>query len=195
MHPDFRHAHAHVSPPPEPDAAAPLQATAEAPASQRHERSRQRIMGHGDFRLILLALIGEAPRHGYELIQSISEAFHGHYSPSPGSIYPLLAQWEQSGHTRIDPNSRGRKRYEITPLGSDLLQDQQAAVGAAFERLRHSARQALKQALPNDIRKAMHALKHALMMHGSDWAADEIADSAAAIHQAAQAIAGRSRHA
>ncbi|AFC85374.1 PadR family transcriptional regulator [Frateuria aurantia] len=181
--------------PPDALPAARLQVTADPDHDPARVRHRQRIMGHGDFRLILLALIAEAPRHGYELIQSISEAFHGHYSPSPGSIYPLLAQWEQSGHTCIDPNSRGRKRYEITPLGSRLLQDESEAVSAAFERLRHSARQTLKQALPEDIRKAMHALKHALMMHGSDWAAEEIADSAAAIHQAAQAIAGRSRHA
>ncbi|MHC1479772.1 PadR family transcriptional regulator [Frateuria aurantia] len=158
-------------------------------------RARQRVMGHGDFRLILLSLIAEAPRHGYELIQSISEMFHGQYTPSPGSIYPLLAQLEQSGHTRIDPASRGRKRYLITAEGQHLLEQQQDVVAAAMLRLRHSARHALKQALPEDIRRAMHALKHALLMHGTHWTPDDIAHCSAAIHHAAQLIAGKSRHA
>ncbi len=194
MLPDIldRHAHATLrslseSPTPEhrPDPA--------EDSPRRH--GRQRVMGHGDFRLILLAMIEEAPRHGYELIQSISEAFHGQYTPSPGSIYPLLAQWEQSGHTRIDPASRGRKRYEITAEGRALLLARRDEVAAAFERLQRSVRHALRQALPEDIRKAMHALKHALLMHEGDWSAQDIERSAAAIHHAVQLIAGNHRHA
>ena len=51
-----------------------------------------RIFGPGDLRLMLLALIAEKPRHGYELIKEIEQKFGGAYSPSPGSIYPTLTQ-------------------------------------------------------------------------------------------------------
>lgn len=183
MPPDFRTTADAPAGPHRPDRAAPADGTSPS-------RGRPRMIGHGDFRLILLALIGEAPRHGYELIQSISEAFHGHYTPSPGSVYPLLAQWQQSGHTCVMPVGRGRKRYEITPLGQALLHTEQDAVAAAFKRLRHSAREAIKQTLPEEVRQAMHALKHALLERGRDWSPEAIARSSAAIRLAAQSIAG-----
>ena len=49
-----------------------------------------RVFGHGDLKLILLALIAEQPRHGYELIRTIEEMFDGAYAPSPGAVYPTL---------------------------------------------------------------------------------------------------------
>src|SRR5690348_7722488 len=53
-------------------------------------RGGGRALGHGDLRSLVLALIGEKPRHGYELIRAIEEKFAGAYAPSPGAIYPLL---------------------------------------------------------------------------------------------------------
>ena len=57
-----------------------------------------RFFAHGDLRLVLLNLIAEKPRHGYELIKAIEEAAGGAYSPSPGVIYPTLTLLEELGY-------------------------------------------------------------------------------------------------
>ena len=56
-----------------------------------------RVLSRGDLRLLVLALIGEQPRHGYELMQLISNQFMQAYTPSAGTMYPLLASFEQAG--------------------------------------------------------------------------------------------------
>ena len=52
----------------------------------RHGRGRrgERVFEQGDLRLLLLNLISEKPRHGYELIKAVEDAVSGAYSPSPG---------------------------------------------------------------------------------------------------------------
>ena len=50
---------------------------------------------------MILALIAEAPRHGYDLIKEIDERTGGAYSPSPGVIYPTLAMLEEMGHATV----------------------------------------------------------------------------------------------
>ena len=47
-----------------------------------------RMLGDGDLRLIVLALLSEQPRHGYDIIKALEERSHGAYSPSPGVVYP-----------------------------------------------------------------------------------------------------------
>src|SRR5580693_8739637 len=44
----------------------------------------------GDLKLVILDLLKEKPRHGYDIIQELEKRFHGFYSPSPGSVYPIL---------------------------------------------------------------------------------------------------------
>ena len=61
-----------------------------------------RMFGHGDLKLLLLALIEQQPRHGYELIRMIEEMFHGQYTPSPGAIYPTLAMLEDMGYASVE---------------------------------------------------------------------------------------------
>ena len=55
------------------------------------------VFAHGNLRLYLLSLLAESPKHGYELIQALSERFGGTYSPSAGTIYPRLAKLEEEG--------------------------------------------------------------------------------------------------
>ena len=61
-----------------------------------------RIFGPGGLRLVLLALIEETPRHGYQLIKELEQKFGGAYAPSPGSVYPMLTMLEELGHVRFD---------------------------------------------------------------------------------------------
>jgi DNA-binding PadR family transcriptional regulator len=153
-----------------------------------------RMFGHGDLKLLLLALIEQQPRHGYELIRIIEDMFHGQYSPSPGAIYPTLTMLEELGHAEVTNEQGGRKLYAITDAGRAYLDENRDAVDAVTARTEQSARMAAKMASPMNVRKAMHALKHALMMRASDWSKAEAQRVADILERAATAIAtGESR--
>ena len=77
-------------------------------------RGGGRMFGHGDLKLLLLALIEQQPRHGYELIRIIEDMFHGHYSPSPGAIYPTLTMLEELGTPR-SPANRAAASFTPSP--------------------------------------------------------------------------------
>jgi DNA-binding PadR family transcriptional regulator len=80
-------------------------------------RGRRR---RGDVRAALLLLLGDEPRNGYQLMQEIQERSDGRWRPSPGSIYPTLAQLEDEGLIRASERE-GAKLFEITPAGHDHL--------------------------------------------------------------------------
>ena len=74
------------------------------------------VFSHGDLRLYLLRLLDEAPRHGYDLMQALSDRTGGTYTPSAGTIYPRLAKLEEEG--LVTKTVDGRKTvYEITDAG------------------------------------------------------------------------------
>ena len=83
-------------------------------------RRSARLFDQGELRLVVLALIAERPRHGYEIIKEIEDRVAGTYSPSPGVIYPTLTMLEELGHATIQ-ESDGKKLYAITPSGDALL--------------------------------------------------------------------------
>jgi len=149
----------------------------------------QRLLGHGDLKLLLLALLEQQPGHGYELIRRIADMFHGHYTPSPGAIYPTLTMLEELGLLKVNQGHGGRKLYAPTAAGRRFLADHHDAVDAMTLRTRHAARMAAKMALPPAVRHAMHAVKHALMARGSGWNASEARRVAALLEHAAQEIA------
>src|SRR5215472_16878149 len=68
-----------------------------------------RVFDHGDLRYVLLQLIADKPRHGYELIKAIEEKFGGTYSPSPGVIYPTLTLLEELGHVQQEAATGTKK--------------------------------------------------------------------------------------
>jgi DNA-binding PadR family transcriptional regulator len=84
----------------------------------RHGRGRAR---RGDVRLALLRLLAEEPRNGYQLMQAIEERSEGHWRPSPGSVYPTLAQLEDEGLVRSQ-EAEGARRYEISDAGREHLE-------------------------------------------------------------------------
>lgn len=74
------------------------------------------VFSHGDLRLYLLNLLDESPRHGYDIIQALSDRTGGTYTPSAGTIYPRLAKLEEEG--LVTKTVEGRKTvYEITAAG------------------------------------------------------------------------------
>src|SRR5271163_2248802 len=67
----------------------------------RGGRGPERPFEHGELRLVILALIAERPRHGYEIIKEIEDRFGGGYTPSPGVVYPTLTMLEELGHATV----------------------------------------------------------------------------------------------
>lgn len=147
-----------------------------------------RMFGNGDLKLLLLSLIEQQPRHGYELIRIIEEMFEGRYAPSPGAIYPTLTMLEEMGHAEVDADAGGKKRYAITDAGSAFLADNREQLEALNERLQATARTMSRMAVPMAIRKAMHALKFALMSHHRGWDAAETRRVIAILEKAAADI-------
>ncbi|TCV97588.1 PadR family transcriptional regulator [Luteibacter rhizovicinus] len=150
-----------------------------------------RMFGHGDLRLLLLALIEEQPRHGYELIRTIEEMFDGQYSPSPGAIYPTLTMLEELGYARVEAETGGKKLYAITDEGKRFLDENRDTLDALTERLQVMARSMNRLSVPTKIREAMHTLKHQLVSHHRAWDDAETVRVAAILEAAARAVAER----
>jgi DNA-binding PadR family transcriptional regulator len=74
----------------------------------------------GDVRAALLLLLTEEPRNGYQLMQAIEDRSGGRWRPSPGSVYPTLAQLEDQGFVRSTDNDGGRI-FEITDAGREHI--------------------------------------------------------------------------
>jgi len=147
-----------------------------------------RVFGHGDLKLILLALIAEQPRHGYELIRTIEEMFDGAYAPSPGAVYPTLTLLEEIGHVSVQSDD-GKKLYTITAEGKAFLAENKEAVDAVMSRMQQTAKMFARAAAPMALREAMHSLKRALFMHGGPWNAEEVKRIGDIIRKAAEEIA------
>jgi DNA-binding PadR family transcriptional regulator len=80
-------------------------------------RGRRR---RGDVRYALLRTLQDEPQNGYQLMQAIEERSGGRWRPSPGSVYPALAQLEDQGFVRSIERD-GQKAYEITDAGEEHL--------------------------------------------------------------------------
>jgi DNA-binding PadR family transcriptional regulator len=147
-----------------------------------------RMFGSGDLKLLLLALIEQQPRHGYELIRIIEDMFDGQYSPSPGAVYPTLTLLEEMGHARADADDSGKKQYAISAEGVAFLDENRDAVRALNERLQATAKTMSRMSAPMAIRKAMHALKFALLGHHRSWDAAETRRVVGVLERAAAEI-------
>src|SRR6266853_6304574 len=120
-----------------------------------------RVFDHGDLRYVLLHLIAEKPRHGYELIKAIEEQFGGAYSPSPGVIYPTLTLLEELGYLRPESAEGTRKLYSITEEGTAFLSANRPLVDAILGRMAEVSR-AYDGGPAPEIRRAVHNLRLAL---------------------------------
>ncbi len=94
-----------------------------------------RMFQHGDLRLLILALIAETPRHGYEIIREIESRLGGAYAPSPGVVYPTLTMLEELGFATSATTEGSKRQYTITDAGTANLAENQATVDAIFARI------------------------------------------------------------
>lgn len=96
---------------------------------------RGRMFAQGELRLLLLKLIGDDSRHGYELIKAIEELTGGSYAPSPGVVYPTLSLLLDEGMIAEKADDTPRKAFAITPEGEVELSERIAEADALIARL------------------------------------------------------------
>lgn len=94
-----------------------------------------RLFEQGDLKYVILRLIAEKPRHGYEVIKELEERLGGAYAPSPGTVYPTLSMLEDLGYVRAMPEDGGRKIFEITDAGREHLAEHSSTVDDIFDRI------------------------------------------------------------
>jgi len=98
-------------------------------------RGRKRMFDSGELRLVLLKLIADQPRHGYDLIRAVEELTHGAYAPSPGVVYPTLTMLQDMGLIEEVKGEGTRKAFEITPDGKDHLAEKEEEIEDLLGRL------------------------------------------------------------
>src|SRR4051812_7538199 len=96
---------------------------------------RGRMFEAGELRLVLLKLIADQPRHGYDLIRAIEELTHGAYAPSPGVVYPTLTMLQDMGLIEEAKGDGARKVFEITAHGKEHLAEKEAEIEDLLGRL------------------------------------------------------------
>jgi DNA-binding PadR family transcriptional regulator len=89
----------------------------------------------GDLKYVILRLLDEKPRHGYDIIKALEERSGGAYSPSPGTVYPTLTMLEEMGYARAAEGDGGKRIYEITDEGRKYLQENSSTVDSIFDRI------------------------------------------------------------
>ena len=157
-----------------------------------HRRGRAdlgRFFAHGDLKLVILNLIAEKPRHGYEIIKAIEDAVGGAYSPSPGVVYPTLTLLEELGYTAVTPGEGTKKLHGITSEGHAMLDANRPTLDALLARMAGSAAAFGDGPHPSVVR-AKEGLKLALKMRFArgPLTAEQSAAVAAALDAATAAI-------
>ncbi len=127
----------------------------------------------GELRLVLLKLIAEQPRHGYDLIQSIEEMTGGAYAPSPGVVYPTLTMLQDMGLIEERATEGTRKAFAVTAEGEAHLAERREEVDALIARLaEHGDRERRAGGAPisRAVGNLLSALWHRVQREGMDEA-------------------------
>jgi DNA-binding PadR family transcriptional regulator len=96
---------------------------------------RERVFGRGDLKYVILDLLREQPRHGYDIIRELEGRFGGFYTPSAGAVYPILQLLEDMGAVTLAEQD-GRKVYTITDEGLRILAERKDTVDAIAGRVK-----------------------------------------------------------
>lgn len=123
-----------------------------------HRGGRRRPLHHGDLRLLILELVSDEARHGYDLIREIETRTGGAYVPSPGVIYPALEALLDLGWVEAETDGQ-RRTFRLTDTGRkerDAARETIDAITARLADLQESDR----PEDPQDVRGAMHRLRH-----------------------------------
>ena len=132
-------------------------------------RGRRRMFESGELRLVLLKLIADEPRHGYDLIRAIEELTGGEYAPSPGIVYPTLTLLQDMGFIEEAAVEGARKPFQATAAGREHLEQNAADVEELLERLEETGshrRRGHRPEMGRAIGNLMTALKNRIAHEG-----------------------------
>src|SRR5438270_6072764 len=152
-------------------------------------RRARRMFESGELRLVLLKLISEQPRHGYDLIRAIEELTGGEYAPSPGVIYPTLTLLQDMDFIEEARGDGARKPFQITAAGSAHLQEKAEEADELIERLRRVSPSHSPEG-GSPVWRAMRNLGMAIRnrLHHGDVSDETVHELAALIDEFAQRI-------
>ncbi len=104
---------------------------------ERYSRGSRRgsSFQKGDLKYIILELIKDTPRHGYDIIRELDEQSLGFYKPSPGVIYPTLQMLEEMGYA-FSIEQEGKRTYTITEEGRGFLEKQKNHADGVRDRIK-----------------------------------------------------------
>ncbi len=118
----------------------------------------------GDMKYVILKLVKDKPRHGYEVMKELEEQLQGCYSPSPGTVYPTL-QWLEDEGLVVGKDVDGKKVYEITDAGRRFLEEHRDVVDDIFDRVRETVDRALGGGMA-DLNRAVGRMVRAVYRAG-----------------------------
>ena len=147
-----------------------------------------RLFEHGDLRLVIVAMLAEKPRYGYDIIKALEDRVGGGYSPSPGVVYPTLTLLEEMGHAVVSEERAGRKLYTLSPEGMAYLEANRTVANGILARIDAGA--AARRGPPSPVIRALENLQTAvrLRLKGQDATPEQIRTVADAIDAAARAV-------
>lgn len=108
------------------------------PRGPRGPRRRQ-MFESGEVKFVILRLLKEKPRHGYEVIKALEERMGGVYTPSAGTVYPTLQLLEDEGYVRA-VETDGKKVYHVTPEGEHYLEEHRDLLDEIIDRVKETVR-------------------------------------------------------
>jgi DNA-binding PadR family transcriptional regulator len=146
-------------------------------------RGRGRRTSRGDVRAAVLALVAEQPRHGYEIIQEITDRSGGAWRPSPGSVYPTLSQLEDEGLVAVE-KAEGRRVVRLTDAGTAYVAEHRAELDAVWESVGRRDDDEGATQLWEQLSQ-LHAATHQVMQAGTP---EQIAAASTALADARKAI-------
>jgi len=147
-----------------------------------------RVFDHGDLRLVIMALLAEKPRYGYDIIKALEERVGGGYSPSPGVVYPNLTFLLEAGHATVEEEPGGKKRYTLSGDGLAHLAANRTTADAILARVDAGAE--MRAGPPPQVVRALENLQSAvrLRLKGRSPTPDQIRAVADAIDAAARVV-------
>jgi len=108
-------------------------------AKGKGPRRRTQMFVSGEVKFVILRLLKEKPRHGYEVIKGLEEKLGGYYTPSAGTVYPTLQLLEDEGYIKAE-DSDGKKVYHVTPEGERYLEENRGLLDDILDRVRETVR-------------------------------------------------------
>ena len=142
-------------------------------------RGRGRVQ-RGDVRTAILLLLADEPMHGYQIMQAMGDRTGGAWRPSPGAIYPTIAQLEDEGLVTTREEG-GRRSVTLTSEGQAYLEERSARLGDPFSNFAERPKGA-------DLREPMHELHSAVRQIASTGTATQVEAAARVLAQTRRSL-------